>query len=528
MTQHDAQALVISDLTAGSAYLAKVPLTSPAIAQKRLLRMLEAMIAVPPKVGDFLPLLEQLRHPLLEIVETMAHRHHNKALPLAEVEELGLAEIFQVWQKLGEAYACCAARELPAPDAPRYQAVLATVLHRQLFARLMLIVEHYGARRELPEGTWSHLHVLFRQAEAAGVLTQPVADQARNAQQNTSCLAVYVLALLLDIASPYSNSVRHQQLMRRWAELWAPLVSVLPAVNEAALPAYCIDLDRDLPLQPTAAGTPGASLRFLAIDALAARLEEALAQLAKRVKPSQLGLGDELSGTVTQLLTQLRKPWSLQASPRKYRRFQTEGTAQVASSFATMHFHISKLPFVQPDSARAYSRNDYNQLFTFRDRVAPAKPVPTENHPDFAVDEWQVINHSANGFRLARGRLGDKIGYAQLIAIRPHDGTEYLLARVSWLMQEKDMALIAGVAVLPNLPVPIGIRAQDSGERYVPAFWLPPSVHGNEAGSLVLPLGLYQPLGVMDLFTPKETLQFRLRHVLERGLDYERISYEVA
>jgi hypothetical protein len=528
MTHKESGQLRFADRWAGATYLAAIPLTNTNIAEKKLLHLIDALIAHPPAIGELFPLLEQIRQPLAFVLEELAHLFHNKHLPLAEAEEAAFQRVVKIWRRFGDAYALCEHLEMPEKTHPRQSVQYATLLHRRLYCSGMVIFEHYRARRELPAGLWLELHSQFALAEAGGVLLTPVEDALQEEAPRTHCLAVYISLLLLDIAGPYSNSVRHMNLIRRWAMLWAPLVTLYAQQERSALSPYCVELDKDLSLHQTnTAQAPGAAGRYLDTSRLGAQIKEMLAQLQKRVKPSQLGLGDELGGPVIQLLTNLSNPWTQFSSARKFQRFQASGGARVATGFDAMHFYVGNKVFEQPDSAKAYSREDYNQLFTFRDRVTPAKKID-DGKADFQIDDWQVINHSANGFRLSRSSVGKKIAYSQIIAVLPHDGEQFLLARTCWLMQEKKGSLIAGVAVLPGLPTPVGVRLEGSGLLYTQAFLLPALPMIKENASLVLPLGMYQPLGIMELYVGKEKMQLRLRNVIERGLDYERISYEPA
>jgi hypothetical protein len=242
-------------------------------------------------------------------------------------------------------------------------------------------------------------------------------------------------------------------------------------------------------------------------------------------------LGEETSSHVIQLLEHLSRPWTQSASPRKFRRFATEGIAQVAAGFEAMHFFISGREFVQPDSASAYSRGEFDQLFTFRDRADPGQSLNITPHISFPLDEWSVINHSANGFRLGRSNAGQKVTHGELLAVRPHDGEHFLLVHATWLMQEQSGGLIVGVAILPGMPSAIGVRLVVTGggisDRYVPAFQLPPVPAIKEEGSLVLPAGMYQASRILEAYCGEETWQLRMLHVLQRGTDFDRISYQV-
>ncbi|WP_265945268.1 hypothetical protein [Dechloromonas sp. A34] len=120
--------------------------------------------------------------------------------------------------------------------------------------------------------------------------------------------------------------------------------------------------------------------------------------------------------------------------------------------------------------------------------------------------------------------------HGQLIALCPHDGEHFLLAQAGWLMQEESGGLIVGVATLPGMPTGIGVRlaAHNAGvsDRYARAFLLPPVPAIKEEGSLVLPSGLYQASRVLEVFSNDETWQLRMAHVVQRGTDFDRISYQ--
>lgn len=524
--------LVIVELRSGMDYLSQLSLANPVVAERQLMRFLDALLASPPEPGILLTLLEQARAPMCFVEEEMARRYHNKALPLADEEESYFEQVVVAWRKMGKAYALCARLEEPEADNAQYVSLMATILHRCLYYTGMVIQEHYRARRDLPAGIWLDLHGFYATAEEWGVACTPVEDVLENNLQATHCAAAYTTLLLIDIASPYSNSVRNLNLIRRWAGMWAPLVSIHRLDDDLEVPAYVIELMKDAPLHPTAvAEEPTADARRLDTTRLGLQINHMLSQLRQRITPSQLGLGEETAGPVISLLDHLSRPWSQSASPRRFRRFATKGIARVAVGFEAMHFCVSGKEFAQPDSAAAFSRGEFDQLFTFGDRVEPGQALAIAPKISFPVDEWSVINHSANGFRLGRSIAGQKISHGQLMVVCPHDGDHFLLAHATWLMQEDASGLIVGVATLPGIPVGIGVRVAVSGagssERYGRAFLLPPVPAIKEEGSIVLPPGLYQASRVLEVFSGGETTwQLRMNHILRRGTDYDRVSYQ--
>ncbi|MDE2440272.1 MAG: hypothetical protein KGP14_04545 [Betaproteobacteria bacterium] len=525
--------LEIPDLRSGADYLARLSLANPVVAERQLMRFLDTLLATPPEPLVLLALLEQARAPLCFVEEEMARRYHSRALPLANEEESYFQQVVTAWRKMGKAYALCARLQQPDAENPQYLAMVATILHRCLYYTGMVILEHYRAHRELPPGIWLDLHGFYESAEEWGVAYTPVDDALESSLQATHCAATYSSLLLIEIASPYSSSVRNLNLIRRWAGMWSPLVSIHKLTNDLEVPPYIVELMKDAPMHPSAyTEEPTKDARRLDTSRLALQINHMLSQLRQRVTPSQLGLGEETSGHVVSLLDHLSRPWSQAASPRRFRRFASEGIAHVAVGFNAMHFCVTGMEFIQPDSAAAYSRGEFDELFTFRDRVEPGQTLAIKPAISFPVDEWTVINHSANGFRLARSCAGQRILHGQLMVVRPHDGEHFLLVHASWLMQEESGGLVVGVATLPGLPVGIGVRIAVSGggsaERYERAFLLPAVQSIGEEASVVLPSGMYQASRVLDFFVGDESpRQLRMLHVLQRGADFDRISYQL-
>lgn len=523
--------LSIPDLQTGANYLAQLPLANPPLAERQLGEFLDALLENPPEAGVLMALLEQTRVPMHFVEEEMARRYHNKPLVLSDAEDEAFQQVLDAWRRMGKAYALCARLQEPASDNPQYSTLVATILHRCLYYTGMIILEHYRARREVPDGIWHDLHGYYETAEQWGIIYTPVNDSLESDLQATHCSAAYVTLLLIEVASPYSNTVRNLNLIRRWAGMWAPLVSLHRLDDEYEVPPYIVELMKDQPIHPTgSADNIGADARRLDTSRLGLQLSHMLAQLRQRMTPSQLGLGEETAGHVIQLLEHLSRPWTQTASPRRFRRFPSEGTAKLAVGFEALHFFISGAEFVQPDSASVYSRNEFEQLFTFREQAIPGQALSIKPQTNYPIDDWSVINHSANGFRLARGHFGERVAHSQLLAVCPHDGEQFLLGQASWLMQETDGGLVVGISVLPGMPEAVGVRHAPANaghaDRFVRGFLLPPVAAIHEEGSVVIPSGMYQASGTLEVHAGAGSRLLRMKHVRQRGVDFDRVSYE--
>lgn len=525
------QTLTIPNLRAGSDYLCELSLGNPMLAEEQMAVFLNALTASPPEPDTLLTLLEEARVPLAFIEEEMAKRYHNKPLVLSDEEENCFRQVLAAWERMSTAYALCARLLAPFSESPQFAAKVATILHRCLYYTGMVVLEHFRARREVPASVWHDLNSYYETAEQLSVTFTPVNDSLETPLQATHCAAAYVTVLLIEVANPYSKSVRNLNLIRRWAGMWAPLVSLHPVDDEYEVPPYIVELKKDAPIHPTSSTDYlGPDARRLDTSRLGLQVSHTLSQLHQRMSPSQLGLGEETAGHMIVLLEHLSRPWTQTASRRKFQRFASKGTARVAAGFEAIYFFLGGTEFVQADSAHTYSRGEFDELFAFRDRATPGQSLGHRPEVNFTTDQWHVIDHSANGFRLARGLAGQRLAYSQLLAICPHDGERFLLAQVSWLMQEADGGLVAGLAIQPGMPEAVRARRPAAkgaqGDRYQRAFLLPgvPAIH--QEASIVMPKGLYQASGTLELIDGGKPFVVRMNHVKQRGVDFDRITYE--
>lgn len=521
--------LAIPDMETGLAFLSRLPLANPLQAEASLNQFFDSLLNEPPSALTYLSLLEHTRVPLCFVEEELARRYVSKPLPLGDIEEQAFQQVIAVWRKVSRAYAQCAQLDSDADD-PEHPLRVALVLHRCIYYTSMIIVEHHRARRELPAGVWLDLHGYYASAEEWGVSTYPLADALDSLGRATHCAAAYCTALLMDLAGPYSLSVRDQSIIRRWAWQWAPLIGISSAQPGEALPPYVIDLMQDTGLKPVADCLSTENVRRLDSSRLSIVLAQVRQQLSQRIAPSQLGLGEDCTaGQCRRLLDHVSRPWTLARAVRKFRRHATSGIARIGAGFDAIHALVSGKEFTQPENVRVYSRQEFDTLFVFRQQDDPTAKLNfnKEQHQTAQPDEWEVVNQSASGFRLIRSIAGKKVAHGQVLAVCPHDGERYFLAQVTWLMQDRSAGLVAGIAALPGVPQAIAARAvgdHGNAELYSRAFLLPAIQAVDTEQSLVLPQGWYQAGRVIEIYTDG-VWRVRLNRVLQDGPDFERVSF---
>lgn len=527
--QNELADLAIPDLETGLAFLSRLPLSNPLHAEACLYRLFDSLLSSPPSALTLLALLEESRVPLCFIEEELAHRYVNKPLPLANLEEQAFQKVITAWRKVTRAYALCAQLDT-AEDDPDHLQRIALILHRCIYYTTMIIVEHHRARRELPPGVWLDLHGFYASAEEWNVVTLPLTDTLDPLQRTTDCASAYVSALLIDSAGPYSNSVQDQNLVRRWAKQWSSNVEIVRVKTGEPMPPFVIDLMQDAGLKPFSECLSIDGIRRLDVSRLSVTLAHVSHQLAQRMSPSQIGLGEDCtSGQCSRLLELVRRPWGNARAIRKFKRHARAGSARVGAGFEKMHFLVSGHEFTQPESARIYSRGEFDSLFSFRELADPVATLTIKQNTELSrPEEWSIVNQSANGFRLARSLAGQSVAHGQLLAVCPNDGARFVLAKVTWLMQARSGGLVAGISILPGIPLAIAVRAAPlaSGhqELYERGFLLESIEPTSVDSSLVLPQGWYLAGKSLEIYSDKLTRVY-LKHVLEDGSDFARISY---
>jgi hypothetical protein len=318
----------------------------------------------------------------------------------------------------------------------------------------------------------------------------------------------------------------------RWAQRLAPHTAVAHP-DAAGSRGYGVDLMQDHGLLPAdrLAATP--SVRLFDTARLGDQVQQLLARLKSGESPADLGLGEDCPAIQAgRLLLQLYRPWCLAAMPRRFERAQATGTLAAVYEPDSIFFHVCRREFVQPRHARLLSSTDVQKLWMYRHQLDPAMPLALRTAQlGYVHDLWEIVDQSLNGFRVRRNAAGPRVEHNQLLAVRGPGKDTFVLARISWLLQEADGQLHAGIHVFPGPVTGIAVRptgvAVTAADQYIPAYFLPPVPALKESLSVVLPPGWFNPDRVIEIFTDR-SVQARLVELLTRGPNFERCTFTLA
>ncbi len=513
-------------------WLEHVPLANVAEAQRQLLEQVIEFNRFPCKAAIRLQVLEALREAVAFVQIEQAKRFTNRALPMAEVESAIFADTTALWENMRIGYLRCLAASQAGETGMRTHAAL--LAQRVLAYGGLKMFHHYRAYREVPGGDWQALHQAYKVAEELEVTEEEVKDYLNRDVHDASPRIQYMRALLMGLANP--NELARRQLsfvaflLERWAEKVD--VSAQPVTEEGLLPLI-VDIGGDKPPERlTGAGDAKiADPRFLDVSRLTKSVKNRIGLLRKGESPAKLALGEDcVQPSCEQLLVFLYRQWCQPRQPRAGERKQVAQPALVCNEMAAIHYYILGKVFRQPGGQKELSQTERDQIATFG-RISTKDEDDYSAVHGFLLEHWQIEDESVSGLRMKRpaGSPGKRFMHGQLAAVRPGDAKNFMLAQVRWLMEGNDGALNAGLRLLPGLPAAIAVRSYGlnaASEKYVSALTLTEVAALKSPPTLILPAGWYKPKRVVEVFV-QQPLRVRLNDLIERGPDFERMTYEV-
>ncbi len=522
-------------------WLATVPMANPAQAQAMVLRQLNLLHRYTLAAADRLAVLESLRETVGDMQGDVAKKFAGKALPFTAAEQTALDGTVAVWHALLDNYLRCVEAAAGGETALRDQRAL--VAQRAL-AVLADLAADLCRGEQLPHGDfWRLLHQVFAVAEQMGVLQEPVVDNPRHGNTPTTVLGTYAETHLIHVASPFELPQRHLNWIVRWARRWGAKITLLtaPPADPAgrAIP-LCVDLESDRPAgyRPV----PGPGMRWMETTELRRSLKTRLVMLENGEQPSRLQLGEDCTQPAAgQLLQRVYQRWCKGGEARRQERKPAAGGCEFIVGLEAVHYYLSgRQPFRPPASDESMLRRQRDEIATFG-RAATHHDEHYSTEHGYAVeswaiiDDWQLLDQSANGLRLSRPLKGGvRIGTGQIVAVKLAGSGHFTTGCVRWALHDTpaggEPLLSVGIQLFPGSATPVALRGAEPGSRepYRQGLLLPaiPAIH--EAESVIAPVGTFRIGRMIEVFRDKTPQRLTLAKVLDRGGEFERCSFSSA
>lgn len=516
-------------------WLQAVPLINVAPSQGRLLEEIESLNAAEIPADERLKILECLLDAVNFLQSEHARKFAGRAIPLGRQERDILAAVVALWAALGVGYRRCV-------DAIRDHRLLgrrqplAIALQRTIWCAAQELHEYHKCHQEPPAALWSRLYENYLLVERFDVALEPVSSPIRKAASQTHCMGAIAHAVLLAASNPNELTSRQIAATARWLDRLATKAAIRAA--DAATPAeegpgesLSIDLAEDRGPLRGRAEPASSSLRVIETKELSKSLRKRIALLHKGESPASLGLGDDVPPQFAEsLLKHLHRMWCEEPRPRNLSRRAATERCLLATGMGSIHFNITGTRFRQPVAFAEFSKIQHDEIATFG-RVATRIDESPARHEEFGLEAWTIVDESPAGLRIARTSGESRFAHSQLVAIRAGSAETFMLGTVRWLAVDRNADVKIGLRLLPGNPKGISIRASGPGalrDKFVPALFLASVPALGAPAALVLPAGWYKPQRVIQTDGLDESGELRLTALLDRGLDFERATFERA
>jgi hypothetical protein len=521
-----------ADATGCKEWLQTVPLANVPAAQRELLGELDEFNRFAVKPAERLAVMEALREAVHFVQVEQVKKFANRALPMTEAEANAFADAIDLWEQMQVGYAHCLESALAGEGGVKSQAAL--ICQRVLAYVGLKMLYHYRAYRQVPAGDWRALHEAYAHAEKLKVAEDGVKDLMNRDVHDSSPRIAYARAVLMGMCSPNELGQRPLSFVSFLLERWASKLEVetRPVDEGEGVAPLVADLAGDACPERVDHPAAGASLRYLDARALAKSLRNRVGLLRKGESPAKLALGEDcVQPSCEQQLVHLFRQWCQAKPGRAADRKRAAAGAQVCNEFGAIHYYVGGRGFRQPLEQKELTQKEREQIATFG-RVSTKEDDDYSNVHGFLVESWQLEDESAQGLRIVRkaDAPGKRYAHGQLVAVRPADAKSFMLGQVRWLMAAESGDLHAGIKLLAGVPSAVAIRPTGvnvQSEKFVQAMALGAVAAINQPTTLVIPTGWFKPKRVIELFTDTEH-NVRLLEVIERGSDFERVTYERA
>ncbi len=529
---------VISDAKSCQHWIEALPLTNGSAAQTEIQLQLELLNHTSALSGfERWLILEQLREPVLFVQDALTQKFLGKPMPL-EAGEIALWEkTLELWKDFTHGYQICLQNYQDNEQA--LASVAPAIFHRILQLAGIQMACYQQIYQGVPDRLWKQLHNSYDQAEKLKLAKSVLKDPLSPLQDSTRPESAYLHALLMDLADPYHLQPKQYAQIHRWLARWSVRISLSAtpcAVThpELKLPTLIVDLNRPTGVQ---FGTPfenGASIRHLDMNLLAATLIKRIRHLRKGEPPEELDIGEECQQPSCEAqLIHLYQQWCEPPQNRAFERRASDTNAQISFGIAAIHFFCNGAkPFRQPNERphEDFSWREAQDLKIFGQVSTQTKKLQA-SQAGYSAENWQILDESALGFKLAANGLhAARVTLNQLIAIRHPQAKHFAIGTVRWMRFDANGDLNVGIRTYPGIPMAVGIRSpvliSTLQNKFLQAFLLPEIPALKTQASLMLPHGWFAPNKQIELFID-DPLNVRLIKSIERGADYERVSFEI-
>lgn len=433
------------------------------------------------------------------------------------------------------------------PGGSKIQGQIPLITARAIRGFADIIKWRYFRYEKMDEKLWLRLHNLFRIAEFDNFADTQVTVYRADGRTHSPAQE-YGQAMLL---SPFGSGnlvPREIEMVDQWLDNWSDDIRI-DTLYDPDRHAFYIDTSKGSGVKRSRNQASEPTLRFMATQALLARIENIREALRNGASPVSLGLTEDFRlPEGNNLLNQVETEWSVldQRDRRRSPRIPQSGRWKVIHGLATICGELSKAEQqgkgagqgqLSPEEILDIKLYGFVTERTKERRLEQARQSSLQTRQEL----WEQSDASECGIGFQVGQLdSDWVKVGKLVAVCPAEDDHWHLGIVSRLARQDAGNRLIGIRLLEDLAYPVSLQpdASDTALSYVvdepdqpiadqqsQAILLRDS-EGNE--QLIIDGARYSRDRKFILRVPKQDSRvIRLEAVAETGEAWLRVSYNV-
>ena len=497
------------------AWVESLPMTKTMESTRAVTEAIEALNHAKISAEDRVALVEIYRPVIAVLLDELEAVYAYSSLPLPpkQKEAFDLANHLlvqcayvykmMVLEKTGKSLFFNARKNLPLP------------LYRAMHYLRELMLQSYKTYYPVPAGVWQEMHSLYVYADEQGLLAD-VAD----AESSSTMMDVYVDVMLASLADPYRLMYQEVDRVLEILKQNRGLVDMrtdAEGLNPQRLFVVAFDSDQ-APKVLIQGGRPPAGQVLRLVDP--GRLVDKLQQ---RIR-AQSGTGavaakSRATHDLTDLMMRLIRLWG-DPPKRQFRRNPVDSSVALCSGIKAISY-FTELASREDPEADAQAIRDGGTI--------PLLKIPRDPMSQMiGIEEWHVLNQSANGLRMHRESGGNvSITVGETVGVRFVGGRTWNVGVVRWLTLLEGNALEFGVELVAPSAISITIEPTiGSAGKPAPALMLLPLVPDAESDTLLTTPETFSDLREFELNAQGDLIRVRATTLIERTSRFDMFQFQ--